>query len=164
MLAIALLTASPAWADDQAEQTVGLFMQSCVQFAGHADALRGWAKSQGLMQLPEPVRQQFMQSAPGVAFDASDPAGKFVLISDDRGGCSVIAQRANGPAVLASLENDMRRAGISLKLSHDAPDAQEAKLQVRDYTASLGGSTWRIVVGTVRDQQGGQAMLSAVHD
>jgi len=142
----------------------GLFMQSCVRFAGHPDALRGWAKTHNLVQLPEQARRGFMHGASGVAFDASTAAGKLVLISDDGGGCLVVAERVNGSAVLASLEDDMRHAGINLTLSRDAADAQESNLQLRDYTAVLGRSTWRIVLGTVRDQQGGQAMLSAVHD
>ena len=146
---------------DNAVQLAGLFMQSCVQFSGNRSALRDWARRTGLAEVPEPARTAFLHDAPGVVFDASNQAGKFVVISEDAGGCSALAETADGPALLAALEADLRQAGIGFTPGRDADDPEEQQLRHREYTASLGARTWRIVVGTVRDRQGGQAMLTA---
>ena len=139
-------------------------MQSCIQFAGDRSGLRDWAKKNDLQELPAKVRDQFLRGSSGTVFDASNTVGKFVLISDEAGGCSAVAEKADGSAVVAALEDDMHRAGIVLTLRHDSPDPQEPQLHLRDYVASLGGRSWRIVAGTVRDQQGGRAMLTATPD
>ncbi len=146
---------------DNARQLAGLFMQSCVRFAGNRTGLRDWAHRTGLAHVPEPARAAFLHGASGMAFDASNANGRLVLISDDAGGCSAVAQMANGPALFGALEADMRQAGIGFTLSREFADPEEKQLQHREYAASQGTRTWRIVAGTVRDQQGGQAMLTA---
>lgn len=167
-IALTLLLQQRARTDDVADaaanQLAGLFMQSCVQFAGDRNALRAWARKNNLLELPAKLGDQFLHGVPGVVFDASNPIGKFVLISDDGGGCSSVADKASGPALVAALEDNMRRTGIALTLRSDAPDAQEPQLRQRDYAAFLAGRKWRIVAGTVRDQQGGRAMLTATPD
>ncbi len=135
-----------------------------MPFAGDHTALRDWAHQLGLAEVPEPARAAFLHGAPGAVFDASTPAGKFVVVSDDAGGCSVLAATANGPEVLKALEDDLRQAGIGFTPGADTADPQEADLRHRDYTAALGTRKWRIVAGTVRDQQGGRAMLTANPD
>jgi len=169
LFALAIIGTLPlvqsAWADDQpkiaATQVAGLFMQSCIAYAGNRAGLRDWARRNGLADVPEPARTTFLSGVPGSVFDASNANGKFVLISDDAGGCSAVAEAANGPAVLAALEDDLRRANIGFAQGQDAPDPQEPRLQHREYHATLGTRSWRIVAGTVRDQQGGRAMLTA---
>jgi hypothetical protein len=149
---------------DNAIQLAGLFMQSCVQFVEDRTGLRDWAHRTGLADVPEPARAEFLHGAPGVVFDASNTTGKFVLISDDGGGCSAIAEMANGVALFGALEADMRQTGIGFTLSRDVTDPEEKQLQHREYTAWQATRRWRIITGTVRDQQGGQAMLTANRD
>ena len=139
-------------------------MQSCMAFVGNRTSLRDWAHRMGLADLRDPARAGFLNGAPGRVFDASTPGGKFVLVSDDSGGCSAVAEMANGIALLGTLEADMRQAGIGFKLRRQAADAEEKQLQHREYAVWQGAQTWRIVAGTVRDQQGGQAMLTANPD
>jgi hypothetical protein len=153
--------ASPA---DNAIQLAGLFTQSCVQFVGNSTGLRDWAHRTGLPDVPEPARAEFLHGAPGMVFDASNTTGKFVLISGDDGGCSAIAEMANGVALFGALEADMRQTGIGFRLSRDVADPEEKQLQRREYTAWQATRRWRIITGTVRDQQGGQAMLTANPD
>jgi hypothetical protein len=150
-----------AAAPDNAAQLAGLFMQSCVAFAGDRTGLRSWARQLNLAEVPEPARAAFLHGAAGVVFDASNPMGKFVVISDDAGGCSALAATANGAEVVRSLEDDFRQSGIGFTPGPDTTDPQEARVQHREYAASLGARKWRIVTGTVRDQQGGRAMLTA---
>ena len=91
---------APAGADEPpnvaAKQVAGLFMQSCVQFAGDRDGLRGWARKTGLNALPAEAQDRFLYGLPGVVFDASNKEGKFVLVSEDAGSCSTLAEMANG--------------------------------------------------------------------
>jgi hypothetical protein len=154
-----------AHADDPpnvaAKQVAGLFVQSCVQFAGDRDALREWAKKTGLQALPPSVQDRFLYGLPGVVFDASNKDGKFVLISEDGGSCSVVAEMANGPGVISDLEKNLNDAKISFKVTAEKVDSEEKSLNHREYQASQGDRGWLLLVSTVKDPVGGQAMLTA---
>jgi hypothetical protein len=156
---------SVAHADDRpsvaAKQVAGLFMQSCVQFAGDKEGLRGWATKLGLTSLPAEVQQRFLYGLPGVVFDASNKEGKFVLVSEDGGSCSVIAEMASGPRVIADLEQDLSDARIAFKVTAEKNDSEEKVLRHREYHASQGQRGWLLLVSTVKDPVGGQAMLTA---
>ena len=156
---------APARADDAsdaaAKQVAGLFMQSCIQFSGDKAGLRGWANKTGLTQLPAEAQKRFLYGLPGVVFDASNTAGKFVLISEDGGSCSVVAQRASGSAAVADLEQDMTAASITFRVTRDQPDSQEKALEHREYVASQGEREWRLLVSTVKNVASGQVMLTA---
>lgn len=144
-----------------AKQVAGLFMQSCVQFAGDKKGLREWAKKNSLRELPTDVQEYFLYGLPGVVFDASTKAGKFVLVSEDGGSCSVIAEMASGPAVIGSLEEDLNEARITFKVTAEKGDTEEKALKHREYLASQGQREWLLLVSTVKDPSGGQAMLTA---
>lgn len=160
-----LCCAIPARADDarfvSAKQVAGLFMQSCVQFAGNRSGLRDWARKTGLKELPANVQDQFLYGLPGVVFDASNKDGKFVLVSEDGGSCSTIAESANGPGVISNLEQDMNAAQISYKMTGEKSDLVEQNLQHREYQASQGDRQWLLLVSTVKDPEAGQVMLTA---
>ena len=86
--------ADPAGAD-AAAQVVGLFMQSCVRFAGDVSGLRAWAAhATGMQVLSQQAQQAFLYGLPGEVFDASTKAGKLVLISENSGACSAMAEFA----------------------------------------------------------------------
>ena len=161
MLALAL----PAKADDppvvNAKQVAGLFMQSCLTFAGDKNALRDWARKTGLKDLPPNVQDRFLYGLPGVVFDASNKDGKFVLVSEDGGSCSVVAETASGTGVIADLEQDLNEAKIAFKVTSEKSDAEEKSLARREYLASQGQQQWLLLVSTVKDPAGGQAMLTA---
>ena len=161
---MAALTSS-ARADDPpnvaAKQVAGLFVQSCIQFAGDKDGLRDWAKKTGLKELPAGVQDRFLYGLPGVVFDASNKVGKFVLVSEDGGSCSVIAEMASGPVVITDLEQDLNDAKITFKVTAEKADAEETALKHREYQASQGEREWLLLVSTVKDPDGGQAMLTA---
>ena len=67
-------------------------MQSCLEYAGDKDGLREWAKKDDLTGTAAQAQDQFLHGLPGIVFDASNRAGKFVLVSEDGGSCSVIAE------------------------------------------------------------------------
>ncbi len=162
--AIAAMTPS-AGADDPpnaaAKQVTGLFVQSCVRFAGDKDGLRGWAGKTGLKVLPAGVQDRFLYGLPGVVFDASNTVGKFVLVSEDGGSCSVVAEMASGPGVITDLEQDLNDARITFKVTAEKADAEEKALKHREYQASQGERGWLLLVSTVKSSEGGQAMLTA---
>ena len=144
-----------------AKQVAGLFMQSCIQFAGDKEGLRDWAKKTGLRELPPSAQDRFLYGLPGVVFDASNKDGKFVLVSEDGGSCSVVTEMANGQGVISDLEKDLNDAKISFKVTAEKPDSEEKSLNHREYQASQGDRGWLLLVSTVKDPMGGQAMLTA---
>jgi len=144
-----------------AQQLAGLFMQSCIQFAGDKDGLRAWAKKTGLKDLPAEAADNFLYGLPGVVFDASNKDGKFVLVSEDGGSCSAIAEIASGPSVITDLEQDMNAAKISFKVTSEKNDSEEKSLKHREYLATQGDRGWLLLVSTVKDSAGGQVMLTA---
>jgi hypothetical protein len=162
-----VLSNAPAHAadnDDAAHQLAGLFMQSCLPFAGDAAGLRDWAKRSGLPAVAEPGRTAFLHAVPGVVFDASNKTGKFVVVSPDAGSCSALTDTADAPALIGALETDLSRAGMQFRLLNEREDPQEKALRYREYGATRNGRGWRILVGAVKDQQRGQAMLTAHSD
>jgi hypothetical protein len=144
-----------------AKQAAGLFMQSCIQFAGNKDGVRDWARKTGLKELPPAVQDRFLYGLPGVVFDASNKDGKFVLVSEDGGSCSVVAEMASGDALISNLEQDLKEAKISFKMTAEKPDTEEKSLNHREYQASQGDRSWLLLVSTVKDPAGGQVMLTA---
>jgi hypothetical protein len=157
--------AAPARAEEppivNAKQVAGLFMQSCLQFAGDKEGLRGWARKTGLKELPATVRDRFLYGLPGTVFDASNRSGKFILVSEDGGSCSAVAEIASGAVVVADLEQDMKDAQITFKVTAEKADAEEKAVKHREYQASQGQREWLLLVSIVQDPAGGQAMLTA---
>ncbi len=147
-----LALAMPAHADDppmvNAQQVAGLFMQSCIQFAGDKDGLRTWAKKTGLKELPADVADDFLYGLPGVVFDASNKDGKFVLVSEDGGSCSAVAEIASGPTVISDLEQAMNAAKITFKVTAEKNDAEEKTLKHREYLATQGDRGWLLLIST----------------
>ena len=89
-----------------------------LQFAGDKDALRDWAKKHRPARSCRRRRQDhFLYGLPGMVFDASNKDGKFVLVSEDGGSCSAVAETASGPAVIADLEQDLNEAKITFKVT-----------------------------------------------
>jgi hypothetical protein len=157
-LALAAL-ALPARADPAAD-LAGLFMQSCMPYAGDPAGLRSWAAKIGLPKVPDPARGAFLHGVPGLVFDASVPPEKYVVVSSDDGLCSAVTNHAQGAAVVAALEADLQTAGVAFRLAIERDDKQVQQIHDREYLATKNGHGWRILVATVSDQAG-QAMLTA---
>jgi hypothetical protein len=159
-LLAALTAPASALAADQSAALAGLFMQSCLNFAGDPAGLRAWAAGKGLPAVPEQARQAFLHGAPGQVFDASDNEGKFVVTSSDDGICSAITNAAGQAATVAALEADLRDSGIAFRLVIERDDKNIPDIHHREYLATKGGRGWRILLATVKDPSGGQAMIT----
>jgi len=158
-IAIAPAAPDPA-AADAAAQVVGLFMQSCVRFAGDPDGLRAWAPKAGIQPLPAQGQKAFLYGLPGVVFDASTKSDKLVLISENEGACSAMSEAASGPLVVKTLEQVLQQAHIDFTMTHEDDDQQEKTLHHREYTASQGGRHWEMLISVVKGAAAGEVMLT----
>ncbi len=55
----------------------------------------------------------------------------------------------------------MSDAKIAFKVTAEKADAEERALKHREYQASQGNRAWLLLISTVKDPVGGQAMLTA---
>lgn len=161
----ACLLALPAAAAESrvavaARQAAGLFMQSCVHHAGSPAALRAWAEKLGLPELPAPGQAGFLKGAAGVVYDASNPAGKYVVISHDDGGCLVLAEAVNTAELAPATEAVLREAAYAVVLAGYKAELEEARLRHRTYHAAQGARALTLVVSH-GPAEVDQAMLSA---
>jgi hypothetical protein len=143
-----------------ASQLVGLFMQSCVRFALDPNGVREWATHAGLKPLPPEGQQAFLYGLPGQVFDASTKDGKLVMISENSGACSALAESASGATVVTVLEQVMQMAHIDLAMTHEDDDKTEKVLHHREYTAARDGRQWEMLVSTVKGAAPGEVMLT----
>jgi hypothetical protein len=143
------------------EELVGLFIQGCMPFVGNAAALRDWAGHTGLQPVAEQARAAFLHGAPGQVFDGSAPDAKLVLVSSDDGLCSAATDQATTQAVTDALEAGFRQAGLAFRLVIERDDTHLDAIHDREYLATKDNKGWRVLAATVKDDKGGEAMLTA---
>jgi hypothetical protein len=157
------LTAGAVPADqtqDAAGQTVSLFMQSCVRFPSDRTALQAWIKKAGYPEVPADHADEFLNGLPGAAYDASGGALSLVIVSQDSGSCSVVADHASGPSLVRELESRLHAANITFTAADDPPDPQTKDLNNREYTVPGQDGAWHMLVSTAKDPAGGAALLT----
>ncbi|MBN9559823.1 MAG: hypothetical protein J0H14_03720 [Alphaproteobacteria bacterium] len=157
--ALALVAAAPTHADE-AEQSVGLFMQSCVRFAGDTAGLRRWATETGLKPLPPGGQAAFLQNQPGIAYDATNAEGKFVMASGEAGSCFVVAEKADATQLTNDLEQALQQAGLAFTAGAETVDPADKNLRSREFRIRKAGHGWRIVLSTGRADSGAHPMLA----
>ena len=123
--------------------------------------MRAWADKTGLPPVPDPARAAFLHGAPGQAFDASAAGVKLVLVSSDDGICSAATDQATQQPVIDALEAGLHQAGLEFRLVIERDDAQIRAIHDREYLARHDKQAWRILAATVKDNPGGEAMLTA---
>ncbi len=151
----------PSRSDVAARQAASLFVASCVQYASDPGGLRAWAGKIGLPALPEPGQAGFLKGEAGKVFDASNPAGKYVLISYDNGGCFVLAEAVTTAELIRATEAALAAVAITAVLDGDRGDLGDSGLRHRNYHAALGQRSWTMVV-SYGPGRVDEAMLSAV--
>ena len=166
-IAVAAGLVRPAAAEDRApveenaKQAVGLFLRSCVEFSGDRDGLREWIRKSGFPQIRDKGAEIFLYGLPGSVYDASANGTKLVLVTEDNGSCSAFAPLADGAIVLSELERILRDSRVKLDITADKSDSRENKLRHREYKATGAKREWQMLVSTVSDPAGGEAMLTA---
>jgi hypothetical protein len=156
---LAFLSAAPARADQPA-QMVGLFMQSCVRFAGDTAGLRRWATDTGIKPLPPGGQAAFLQNQRGIAYDATNAEGKFVVASGEAGSCFVVAERADTARLTSDLEQALQQAGLTFTVGAETVDPADKTLLHREFRIRKAGHAWRIVLSTGRADSGAHPMLA----
>jgi hypothetical protein len=157
------LTAGAAPVDQAqraAGQAVRLFMESCVRFPNDRTALQAWIKKAGYPEVPANQADEFLDGLPGAAYDASGDSLSLVIVSQDSGSCSVVADRASGPILVQDLERSLHAASIAFTAADDPPDPQTKDLNNREYTMSGQDGAWHMLISTARDPAGGAALLT----
>ncbi len=97
-----------------AQQVVGLFMATCLQFGANRDQLRGFLQQQGARAVPAPTRDFFLQGRPGAVYDTSyRQTTHLALVSLDNGGCEAVSEFADPALVVADLGQAMAQAQIA---------------------------------------------------
>ena len=157
-LAAAAAPAGPM--QDTAGQAVSLFMRSCVRFPADRSALQAWIKQAGYPEVPADHADEFLNGLPGAAYDASRGALSLVIVSQDSGSCSVVADHASGPGLVQELDRSLHAANITFTAADDPPDPQTADLNNREYTVPGQDGAWHMLVSTAKDPAGGAALLT----
>jgi hypothetical protein len=135
-----------------ATQASGLFISSCLRHASNAPALRDWARQLNLRQAPARVADGFLHGTPGVVYDASNPTGRYVILSHDDGSCAVLTKESDGPAMTAGLESALSRAGVVAILALERTDPDVPGTRHRIYNAAGAGRSWTIILTATPEQ------------
>jgi hypothetical protein len=135
-------------------------MQSCVRFAGDTAGLRRWAGETGLKPLPPGGQAAFLRNQRGIAFDATNAEGKFVVISGEAGSCSTVAQRADSARLTGDLEQALRQAGLGFTGGAEADDPTDRKLHYREFRVRKADRMWKVVLSTGSADSGAHPMLT----
>jgi len=138
-------SAQIAPSDLDAEQTIGLFQQACLPFAGDVRGLRDWISAHELPQLPSEQAAPFLGSGSGQVFGASTPSVKLALVSKDDGACEVIAMTGDALVVERILRASLGTLGASVSqvLVQSKPDGSSTQYL---FEATLGGRDWKISI------------------
>ena len=136
-------TAAP---DPDVGQVAGLFLQSCLRFAGDPAALRSWIAAHQLPQVPEAQAPLFLGSiGTGQVFGASTASGKHALVSYDSGACQVIAMAGDASAVQQKLLASLHDLGVAVSrvLARSTPDGSSTQDL---FDATLGSRHWKFSI------------------
>ncbi len=152
-LACGLLVALPAAAQapqsgDGAEQVVGLFSATCLNFAGDTAALRGFLEEQKAPRMPQQAETAFLAGRTGQAFDTSYQTTKLALVSLDDGSCEAVAEHANGARVLTVLGQAAAENHVSLAQADGQPPKARPGVTQTAYAITLVGRPMHILVST----------------
>ncbi len=132
---------------DGAEQVVGLFSATCLNFAGDVAALRAFLAEQHAPRMPKQAETAFLTGRQGQVFDVSYQTTKLALVSLDSGGCEAVAEHADGGRVLSVLAQAARENQVPLT-PMPAPAKARPGVQQTAYALTLAGRPMHILVST----------------
>lgn len=145
---------SPALSPGQlgAQQVVGLFMATCLQFGAGRDQMRSFLQQQSARTVPAPARDAFLQGRAGIVYDASYQSARLALVSLDSGGCEAVSEYADPNAVVTDLGQALAQAQIPAQpQGSNMADPKNPAIHHQAYTiggGSNGGHAATIVAAT----------------
>ena len=136
-----------------AQQVVGLFMATCLQFGANRDQMRGFVQQQGAHALPAPTRDFFLQGRPGVVYDTSyRQTTHLALVSLDNGGCEAVSEFADPDLVITDLNAALAQAQIAAQpQGPNVADPRNPAIHHQSYAiagSSTGGHAAVIIAAT----------------
>ncbi len=142
-------TQQQAISGDGAEQVVGLFSATCLNFGTDVAALRGFLAEQHAPRMPQQAETAFLAGRQGQVFDVSYQTTKLALVSLDDGGCEAVAEHANGARVLSVLNQAAQENNATLT-PQPVPPNSKARPGVSQtaYGLLLAGRPVHITVST----------------
>lgn len=128
-----------------AAQLIGLFTQTCVQFAGRRDALRDFLTRKGVPELSEGGKAIFLRARKGVGYDATNKVTRLALVSEDNGACTAFMGEGGNADIISQVRSLFRGLHVQLEQVSDdqKPDRRTAidRLTVGDKAYNLVTST-----------------------
>jgi hypothetical protein len=141
--------AQPAAANlDPADQVVGLFSATCLQFGGSPADMRGFLNQQHAPQMPKQATDAFLAGRHGQVFDVSYQTVKLALVSMDDGSCEAVAEKGDATKVLSLLNTAARENQVTLQKLAGQGDKTRPGVQQTAYGLTLGGKPMHILVST----------------
>jgi hypothetical protein len=146
--------AQPAFAQgpeqvDGADQVVGLFGATCLQFAGDVSGLRGYLQQQKAPEMPAAAKEAFLAGRQGDVFDVSYKTVKLALISLNDGGCEAVVDQADPQQVIAVLTREAKQNNVPLTpLGEQASPKGRPGVQQTAFGLNLDGRMMHILVST----------------
>ncbi len=133
---------------DGADQVVGLFLQTCLHYAGNAPGLRSWLAQERAPQMAQQMQSFFLAGRQGTVYDVSSQTVRLALVSADDNSCSAYADTADAGQTIAYLQQAMQQAGIRFTGQAAPPDQRNPSLSHAGYQAMISNRPWAVLVTT----------------
>jgi len=134
---------------DGADQVVGLFGATCLQFAGDVGGLRGYLQQQKAPEMPQTAKEAFLAGRQGDVYDVSYKTVKLALVSLNDGGCEAVVDQADPQQVIAVLTREAKQNNVALTpLGEQASPKGRPGVQQTAYGLNLDGRMMHILVST----------------
>jgi hypothetical protein len=165
--ALALAVGLSAWpaqaAPDQARETVGLFVQSCLKYVEDPADLQAWIRATPqLRKFATQEASALLGGQRGDVWNAENDAGLFYLVVLADATCSVIAQQASADQVSLVFEDYVLRKRLPLNRIGDKTDyVRGIDLREETWRTSGGDFPYEVVVTTSKSPRAeAQAILT----
>ena len=152
---------APSGPVDSADQVIGLFSATCLNFAGDVAAMRSFLTEQHAPQMPQAARDAFLAGRQGQVFDVSFQTAKLALVSLDDGGCEAVAEHADPGKVVSVLNQAAQENHVTLAPLGAPADAKARPgVQQTAFGLTLAGHPMHILVST--EAPAPQAVLTLI--
>jgi hypothetical protein len=151
-------TAQAQERDMAARQAVGLFQQACISQFGDIAKVRAFLEDKHVPHASEGLTRALLAGRPGMVYDASNPTGRYAVVAQTDGLCTVAAPQAKAADVIPELEEAIKGLGMTIYLLQNRAGV-DPRLHHRDYLLVHNGVDYNLVASTA---EGGQweAILS----
>ncbi|MGA2892483.1 MAG: hypothetical protein ABSE22_06420 [Xanthobacteraceae bacterium] len=126
-----------------ARRAVGVFLQTCLNFAGSTLGLRDFLKKQDIPELNPQGRAIFVRDHVGIGFDASNNVGRLAIVSEDNGVCSIFTDQGNLAQIIPLIEVLNKTLNLQLQKTGGK---ETGSVHARYYTVTMKDHTYLLVI------------------